>query len=250
MTKGAGSLISAAGHGAAVVFVVLVLGEPKAFEARQPDAIVVELVTPKEVAAAESKPEVENTSSPVTPRQAASPQSATPETSPLQEQQAAGPSAPASPPAAEPRHPAHALLGPPLPQPGALDTRELLALYNMRLPSSGFDAPAATKAKLTLEEVRRVRTHLRRCWQMPAGLAGSATRVVLRLFLNPDGSLAAEPMLIEASASNDGPQVMRAAMAAVEECQPFAFLPAARYEEWKQLDVGFSPREMGSGQGG
>jgi hypothetical protein len=257
MTKGAGSLISAAGHGAVLVCVVLILGEPKTFETPPSDAIAVELVTPKEVAAAEAKPEAEE-AKPEAGKPAPAPESRPSEAQQQRQEQppaakAETPPQPGAPqqaaaPSAEPPHPVHALFGPSLPQPGTLDTSELLALYNMRTP--GFDAPADTKAKLSAEEVARFKAHLRRCWQLPAGLAGSATRVVLRLSLNPDGTLAAEPMLIEASAANDGPQVMRAAMAAVERCQPFAFLPRERYGEWKELDVGFSPREMGGGQGG
>jgi hypothetical protein len=30
-------------------------------------------------------------------------------------------------------------------------------------------------------------------------------------------------------------------MKALRECQPYAFLPAAKYQEWKLLDLSFSP---------
>ena len=66
----------------------------------------------------------------------------------------------------------------------------------------------------------------------------------LRIFLKRDGGLAAEPMLIEASATREGPLLMQAAIRSVKGCQPFAFLPADRYREWKVLDVTFSPKEM------
>jgi hypothetical protein len=59
--------------------------------------------------------------------------------------------------------------------------------------------------------------------------------------------LAGEPMLIEASASRDGPRLMQAAIRSVKECQPYAFLPPDRYREWKSLDVTFSPKEMAGG---
>jgi hypothetical protein len=263
MTKGAGSLISAIGHGMALVLVVLILGEPTAFNPPPQDAIAVELVTPKEIAAAaEHKPEKQEEAkataqaSPQTPPQSAPPESPPPPQQQSPPQQAAQQQLQAKRPEAPPVEKAdaspssqwgvaHPLMGPSLPRPGMIDTSELLALYNMR--TAGFDAPADSKARLSREEVARFKAHLRRCWQLPAGFAGSSTRVVLRIFLNADGTLAAEPMLIEASASNDGPQVMRAAMQAIQRCQPFAFLPRERYGEWKQLDVGFSPRDMAGG---
>ena len=74
-----------------------------------------------------------------------------------------------------------------------------------------------------------------------------ATRVVLRVSLRPNGALATEPMLIEASASRDGPAVLAAAKRALKECQPFAFLPAEKYKEWKVLDLSFTPRDMAGG---
>jgi hypothetical protein len=30
-------------------------------------------------------------------------------------------------------------------------------------------------------------------------------------------------------------------MRALRRCQPFGFLPAAKYKEWKRLDLSFSP---------
>jgi hypothetical protein len=34
---------------------------------------------------------------------------------------------------------------------------------------------------------------------------------------------------------------MKSAVQAVRQCQPYAFLPAADYKEWKVLDLAFSP---------
>jgi hypothetical protein len=71
------------------------------------------------------------------------------------------------------------------------------------------------------------------------------TRVVLRVYLKRDGGLASEPVLIEASASRDGPAVLQAAKNALKGCQPYAFLPADKYREWRVLDLSFTPRDMG-----
>jgi hypothetical protein len=40
---------------------------------------------------------------------------------------------------------------------------------------------------------------------------------------------------------------MQAAIRTLKDCQPYAFLPADKYREWKVLDLSFSPREMTGG---
>ena len=120
----------------------------------------------------------------------------------------------------------------------------------MNIPNapSGFDSEATVTANLSADERTAFKAHLRKCWKLPDGLsAAQTTRVTLRIFLKRDGGLAAEPMLIEASASREGPLLMQAAIRSVKECQPFAFLPPDKYREWKTLDVSFSPKEMAGG---
>ncbi|MBV8835685.1 MAG: hypothetical protein JO000_04045 [Alphaproteobacteria bacterium] len=112
--------------------------------------------------------------------------------------------------------------------------------------SNGFDSESTVQANLTSDERTAFKEHLRKCWKAPGNLA-PATRVVLRVSLRPNGALASEPMLIEASASRDGPAVLEAATRALKACQPFGFLPAEKYKEWKVLDLSFTPRDMAGG---
>lgn len=129
----------------------------------------------------------------------------------------------------------------------AFDIGSLARLYSLRLPPE-FDSPATSTAQLSAGTVGAFKANLRKCWQQPGGIAsGSPTRVVIRVFLSPDGRLAGEPSLVEASASPEGPHVFRAAINALSRCQPHQALPRERYEEWKVLDVSFSPREMAGG---
>jgi hypothetical protein len=115
-------------------------------------------------------------------------------------------------------------------------------------PHGDFDSESTTMANLSADERTAFRAHLKKCWKLPEGLSPEqSTRVTLRIFLKPDGRLATDPTLIEASASREGPLLMQAAVRSVKECQPYSFLPADRYREWKTLDVRFSPREMAGG---
>jgi hypothetical protein len=83
---------------------------------------------------------------------------------------------------------------------------------------------------------------------LPASIAPT-DKVTIRLrasFLT-DGTLASAPLLIEASASAKGPLLMQAAIEALRACQPYAVLPADKYNEWKVLDLSFTPRDFRGG---
>jgi outer membrane biosynthesis protein TonB len=245
----AGILISAVSH---VVLVALaLLGTPKLFDSPPLETIEVDLVRQQDVEPPkepekkppDDKPAPWNPLPPASTAQAPAPEAAAPQAKPK-------PSAPA---------PVQQALGPPTPSPGVpeqppstpwifdpVNIPKLMDLPNA--PQPGFDAESTAIASLSGDEKSALKAHLRKCWQLPSGMsAAQSTRVVLRIFLRPDGGLVGEPMLIEASASRDGPRLMQAAIRTLKECQPYAFLPADKYREWKVLDLSFSPREMAGG---
>jgi len=135
-----------------------------------------------------------------------------------------------------------------LSQPWIFDPMNIPALMN--LPNGGpqpeFDSEATTTTNLSSDDRSAFKQHLKKCLKLPEGISES-TKVTLRIFLKRDGGVAGEPVLIEGSASSDGPRLMQAAISSVKECQPFAFLPPDRYREWKALDVTFSPKDMAGG---
>jgi outer membrane biosynthesis protein TonB len=108
-----------------------------------------------------------------------------------------------------------------------------------------FDAPASQAADIANNLVAEFRRHLRTCSKLPASLTSADdVRVKLRVLMTPEGRLAAEPILIEASASMKGPLLMQSAIRALSACQPYAMLPMDRYGEWKVLDLSFTPRDF------
>ena len=116
--------------------------------------------------------------------------------------------------------------------------------------SSGdaFDAQASKAADIAASLVTEFRRHLRTCSKLPASIAPSdKVKVKLRVLMTPEGRLAAEPILIEASASAKGPALMQGAISALQGCQPYAMLPADRYGEWKVLDFSFTPQDFAGG---
>jgi outer membrane biosynthesis protein TonB len=109
----------------------------------------------------------------------------------------------------------------------------------------GIDATASTAADVASGVVAEFRRHLKTCSKLPASVGPSDPVIIkLRVLMTPDGRLARDPILIEASASAKGPLLMRSAISALQACQPYAMLPVDRYGEWKVLDLSFSPRDF------
>jgi len=107
--------------------------------------------------------------------------------------------------------------------------------------TSPFDV-AERGANLERSEIAAFKAHLQECWKPPASLAAARNLVVvLRISLQPNGALTGEPTLLAASASEAGPTLIQTATRALQQCQPYAFLPADKYKEWRVLDLSFSP---------
>jgi hypothetical protein len=122
-----------------------------------------------------------------------------------------------------------------------------LPLTSAALATDGsyFDAAASEKADVSSTLISEFRRHLKTCSKLPASIAASdKIRITLRAFMTPEGRLAMDPLLIEASASAKGPALMQSAIDALKACEPYAMLPADRYGEWKVLDLSFTPQDF------
>ena len=112
-------------------------------------------------------------------------------------------------------------------------------------PGDGFDAPATEKADVAEGLISEFRRHLKTCSKLPKEIApADKVAIKLRVLMTPDGRLAAEPVLIEASASMKGPLLLQSAISALQTCQPYAMLPPDHYQEWKVLDLNFTPQDF------
>lgn len=238
----AGVFISGVSH---VLLVALVLlGTPKLFDSPELTAIEVDLVRPEEAEPPKEKPPEEKPAflNPLPEKSAPLPEAATPKPEPkppaAASQQALGPQVPSPP--ATPEPPA---------APSIFDPANIPALLNLpNAPDQAFDSEATTTVNLSDGEKAAFKAHLKKCWRLPDGMSpAQTTRVVLRIYLKRDGGLSAEPLLIEGPASRDGPMLLKAAIRTLKDCQPYAFLPADKYREWRMLDVSFSPRDMTGG---
>jgi hypothetical protein len=231
------------------------------FETAPVEAIAVDLVSPDEVkeATPEAPPkptplEIPDLSAKAQPVTAAKP------AAPPPPQQAAA--MPATTSAAAPKAEAkQAALQPaaaassPAPQPSWRPPEPDLSVkyqVNLGLPArpggDDFDTMAFTAAKVSTDDVARFREHLKTCSVLPASIAPTdKVTIRLRASFLADGTLASAPLLIEASASAKGPLLMQAAIEALRACQPYAVLPADKYNEWKVLDLSFTPQDFKGG---
>ncbi len=261
---------------------LLLFSEVRPYGEVTAEAVAVDIVTPQEMAekaTAENEPEPAPSPTPTpkldfslldkpAPASTPAPASQPPAAARPQKQAAAAASHPAPPPAPSPP-PAQSASSAPAYAPPEPD---LSIKYHVLLglpqdlsptlpppPRSGaktgdktgnkggddFDAPASESADIASSLVTEFRRHLRTCSKLPADLkASDDVKVKLRVLLKQDGTLATDPILIEASASMKGPLLMQGAVSALQACQPYAMLPADRYGEWKVLDLSFTPKDF------
>ena len=137
---------------------------------------------------------------------------------------------------------------------GAQKETNVAAMFGMPLTlpdgrlGGAFDAPATETAKLERGSVDGFRARIKSCAMLPADISPSErVSVVLRIQLKPDGTLAGRPALIEASASAKGPALMQTLLGGLQKCQPYNMLPADKYQEWKSLDIRFTPNDLTQG---
>jgi len=100
--------------------------------------------------------------------------------------------------------------------------------------------------RLTLSELDAIRAQIQRCWSVPGGARdGHELIVTIRIYLNPDGSLNRSPEVADASGMADPyyRTMAESAVRAVRKCEPLR-VPSTKYEDWRQIEMTFNPREM------
>ncbi|MDR0640536.1 MAG: cell envelope integrity protein TolA [Holosporales bacterium] len=113
--------------------------------------------------------------------------------------------------------------------------------------NSGINAEEVGET-LTATQIDLVRQTIRKCWHFPAGLKDAETLVVdIKMELDPNGNVK-KAEIIDKERMNKDPNFRIAAENARRavldpECNPLPF-PKNKYEEWKDLELSFNPREM------
>ena len=110
-------------------------------------------------------------------------------------------------------------------------------------PSLGLSNGAA--AQLSLSELDALRARLAQLWTVPAGAKDPQELVVLiRIKLKPDGRLAAPPIVLTSGKSPLFMAARDSAIRALFRGQPYDMLKPEHYEQWKDVEITFDPRDM------
>jgi len=257
----AGGAVSILAHVALLGWVMFGSGV-KLFESAPPPAINVELVSTKDAPAEKpgglSLPSLETSGDASAPDDSKMDESKANEPKPEQAE-AEKPTETPEPPKPDTATPAKEPQTPPQPEPPALPQAaitgapvvqpDVMDQYGDPFLSGigGFTDDQVT-ADLKTDVVAAFRAHLKSCLKLPAGVTPTDdAKIVLRVSLKRDGSLAATPTLMAAKATPKGPPILKAAIHAIEACQPYSMLPADKYKEWRKLDLEFTPAGFSAG---
>ena len=214
---------SALGH----LLIGLVVFGSLASVQRPPDVIPVKLIPADQVP---QKPE-----KPVEPQPAQTPKPAQPP----------APEAPPPPKAAAEPAPAPPDITKETPPPGKADTTESAKTpettpWKTIAESLGL-SQYGRKTTLPDTVLAELTAQVKRCWAEPTGWTDPRQiTVTLRFQLQRDGTLDGDPAVVEFPATPIGAASAKAAMVAVTQCGPFR-LPAAQYDQWKDIQLKLAP---------
>ena len=146
---------------------------------------------------------------------------------------------------------------PPQKEQPKFDPRKVEALLDKRVPQRlaatgdainetvALGAPNQTAARMSQSELDALRARLAQLWNPPAGARNPQELVVqIRMQLKPDGTLVGPPMVVSTGQSPMYMAARDSAVRAVFRGQPFDMLRPEHYEQWKDIEITFDPRQM------
>jgi outer membrane biosynthesis protein TonB len=117
--------------------------------------------------------------------------------------------------------------------------------------STSLGVSSGRASQISLSELDALRQRLAQLWSPPAGARNPQELVVVfRVKLTPDGRIAPGPWP-QLVASGNTPLAIAAresAARALNRGQPYDMLKPEHYEQWKDIEITFDPREMFGGQ--
>jgi colicin import membrane protein len=131
------------------------------------------------------------------------------------------------------------------------DSARLAAAGETLNPSATLGTSTGQSAQISLSELDALRQRLAQLWSPPAGAKDPQELVVVfRIKLNRDGRIAPGPWP-QLVASGNTPHAIAAresAARALNRGQPYDMLKPEHYEQWKDIEITFDPREMFGGR--
>jgi outer membrane biosynthesis protein TonB len=143
------------------------------------------------------------------------------------------------------------------PEQPAFNPSQIAALLDKRTPqrqaatgdainnTASLGLPSASSARLSQSEIDALRERLAQLWNPPAGAKNPEELVVrVRIQLTRDGRLIGGPQVLTSGSSVLFQTARESAIRALFRGQPFDMLRPETYEQWKDIEINFDPREM------
>ena len=159
----------------------------------------------------------------------------------------------------EPKKQAEAKAEPPKPKPKPqpkFDPSKISALLDKREAqrnaitgqevnrTASLGVPTGNAASLSQSEIDALRAQIQACWNPPPGALDARDLIVqVRLQLNQDGSISADPQVLNRGGHPQFQVAAESAKRAIKRCAPYK-MPIAKYDVWRDVEVTFDPRDM------
>jgi len=145
--------------------------------------------------------------------------------------------------------------------PSRFDANQVAALLDKREPQRqlataatlngnvSLGAPSGHAAQMSQSELDALRAKLISLWNPPAAVSAHPDQyvVTIRIRLTRDYRLDGQPVVLT---GGDGPlfeATRDSALRAVFQAQPYDMLSPTTYDQWKEMDINFDPREVFGG---
>jgi outer membrane biosynthesis protein TonB len=125
------------------------------------------------------------------------------------------------------------------------DATRLAAAGDVPNQAPSLGLPTATAAQMSQNELQALISRLAQLWMPPAGAKNPDELVVkVRIQLRKDGTLSGPPMVLTSGSSPLFNASRDSAIRAVFRGQPYDMLKPEHYEQWKDIEINFDPRDM------
>lgn len=108
-----------------------------------------------------------------------------------------------------------------------------------------FTSLTGADDRLAADLVDALRRRIESCWSLPSGARDAQNlQIRLQFQLGIDGMLTGYPQLLNSNSHPAFDAAARSAQAAVKQCEPYNFLPAEKYDLWRDIILTFDPSRM------
>jgi len=111
-------------------------------------------------------------------------------------------------------------------------------------PKKGEVNLSGTDDGIAATLVDLLRKRLQGCWTIPPGAREAQLIVKVHFALNADGTVSGVPEVMNGSADPLFQATAQSAVSAVMDCQSYDFLPADKYDLWRDITINFNPNQM------